>query len=242
MNKGINRVRHEGARRRPLTVTEVRRLASAYLAIEFACDDLADFVSLSEDDHVKLFFAGEPEADGKPPMRDYTPRAWDKAAGRFTIEFALHDDPGPATAWAMAAKPGDRLDIGGPRGSMMVGHGHDWYWLIGDEAALPAIGRFLEERPDAQIHAMIAADPIPLAASANHSVQWVQRPADQATDPAPLRDAIADRAFPSGDGFIWIAAEAGVATALREHVEASGHPSEWLKAKGYWTAGGEDTE
>jgi NADPH-dependent ferric siderophore reductase len=240
--KGVNRIRHEGARRRGLTVAAVRRLAPAYLAIDFACDDLADFVSLSEDDHVKLFFAGEPDADGKRPMRDYTPRRWDKASAHFTVEFALHDDPGPATAWAMAAQPGDRIDIGGPRGSMVVGDGHDWLWLIGDEAALPAIGRFLQERPDTAITALIAVagpdEQIALAASPSHHIQWVHRPSSKGANPAALLAATAALPFPTGDGFIWIAAEAQVAKAIRAHVEERGHPSEWLKAKGYWTIDG----
>jgi NADPH-dependent ferric siderophore reductase len=242
MTKEITRIRHEGARRRTLTVAERRQLSPNFLAIRFACDDLSDFVSLSEDDHIKLFFEGAVEASGKPPMRDYTPRRWDKVAGTFEVEFALHDDPGPATAWAVGAQPGDTVEIGGPRGSMVVGDGFDWYWMIGDEAALPAIGRYLDERPDGKIDAFIAvanaAEQIPLNPSAQHSISWVHRAAHAATDPAPLLAALATRPFPAGDGFIWIAAEAGVAKSVRAHVEAAGHPSEQLKAKGYWTAGG----
>nr|WP_254602817.1 siderophore-interacting protein [Sphingomonas bacterium] len=56
--------------------------------------DLADFVSLSADDHVKLFLPVEGEADA---MRDYTPRAFDTGLGTMTIDFALHD-AGAATA------------------------------------------------------------------------------------------------------------------------------------------------
>ena len=44
--------------------------------------------------------------------------------------------------------------------------------------------------------------------------------------------------WPSGDGFVWIAAEAKVARALREHVLSErGHPPAWLKASGYWVKG-----
>ncbi len=39
------------------------------------------------------------------------------------------------------------LDIGGPRGLAVVPDDFDWYWLIGDETALPAIGRFIEGPP-----------------------------------------------------------------------------------------------
>ena len=76
-------------------------------------------------------------------MRDYTPRAFDAAGNRLTIDFALHD-AGPATAWALNARPGETLLIGGPRGSTVVPDDFDFYLLAGDETALPSIGRRLE--------------------------------------------------------------------------------------------------
>jgi NADPH-dependent ferric siderophore reductase len=243
LTTGLTRIRHEGSRRRTLTVVERQQLSPHYLMIRFACVDFEGFESLSEDDHIKLLLDGEPEANGRPPMRDYTPRRWDRKAGTFDIEFALHDDPGPATAWAIGAQPGDKIEIGGPRGSVVIGDVYDWYWLIGDEAALPAIGRFLETRPDATVHVTAAVanadEEIQLAVSASQTVTWVHRPAVLAHGAETLLEAVSNRAFPIGDGFIWIAAEANVAKAIRSHVEAHGHPLDQLKAKGYWSAAGE---
>jgi NADPH-dependent ferric siderophore reductase len=62
----------------------------------------------------------------------------------LVIDFAIHE-AGPATKWAIKAAPGDTLDIGGPRGSAVVPDDFDWYLLIGDETALPSIGRRTEE-------------------------------------------------------------------------------------------------
>ena len=45
------------------------------------------------------------------------------------------------------AGPGKFLGVGGPRGSFIVPDDFDWYLLAGDETALPAIGRRLEELP-----------------------------------------------------------------------------------------------
>ena len=42
---------------------------------------------------------------------------------------------------------GDPVWIAGPRGSMVIPRAFDWYRLVGDETALPAIARRLEERP-----------------------------------------------------------------------------------------------
>lgn len=61
-------------------------------------DDLDGFTSLGADDHIKLFF-GEGKF-GKLGMRGYTPRAYDAAANRPTLDFTLHD-AGPATHWAL---------------------------------------------------------------------------------------------------------------------------------------------
>lgn len=80
-------------------------------------------------------------------MRDYTPRHFDAARRELTLDFILHD-AGPATAWAQQVKIGDQLGIGGPRGSQVVADVFDWYLLLGDETAMPAIGRRLEELSD----------------------------------------------------------------------------------------------
>lgn len=245
MSRSTTRMRHEGARRRTLRVAEKHFLTPNYLSIRFDCDDWEGFASASFDDHVKVFLAGERGEGGKPPMRDYTPRGFDPASGTFVIDFAMHDDAGPATAWARDCQVGDDLAIGGPRGSVMIGDGFDWYLLIGDEAAIPAISRCLEEWPDKPISVLVAVtspdEEVPLPASAAHSITYVHRPEEAQADPATLLEALAQHDLPQGDGFAWIAAEAAVAKALRESVLEKGLPLERLKARGYWTAGAADT-
>lgn len=240
----LTRQRHEAARRRTLTVREIRPLASDYLSIVFDCGDFGDFVSGSFDDHVKLFIPGARGEGGKPPMRDYTPRRFDRDKGEFVIEFAIHD-AGPATDWARGAKPGDTIEIGGPRGSVALTDRLDWYWLIGDETAIPAISRFLEERPESHALALIAVSgpeaEVPLPTTLMHRAEWLHRPLASASDPAVILDAIARQELPDGEGFVWIAAEASVAKAVREAVLAAGHPLDRMKARGYWVSGKADS-
>lgn len=240
----VTRMRHEGARRRTLTVAGTEMLGAHMLRIRFASDDLADFDSPSPDDHVKLFLPGAGrDADGRPAMRDYTPRAWDKAAGTFVLDFALHE-AGPATAWATAAQPGDTIQIGGPRGSQVLSDDFDWYLLIGDETAIPAIARRIEGlRAHVPVTALIAAegpdDRFDLPEREGLDVRWSFR-SDGAGDTVRLADQIGDT-LPPGEGFVWIAAEASVARALRSHViDVLGHPRAWVKAAGYWTRGQAD--
>ncbi len=235
----IERVRRE-TRRRMLTVRSVERLTPAMQRIVFGSPDLSDFASDAPDDHIKLFLPKDGEPDGTV-MRDYTPRAFDPDRAELTIDFALHD-AGPATTWAMRAKVGDRLEIGGPRGSLVVADDFDWYLLAGDETALPAICRRLEElRPGVPATTFVLLDgpeDIPdIATRADWRPHWVFRDRDS-EDALRLRSALSGHALPGGDGYVWIAAEASVARVLRtEMVETRGHPKAWLKASGYWVRG-----
>ncbi|MBS7811289.1 siderophore-interacting protein [Roseococcus pinisoli] len=232
----ITRLRQE-TRRRVLTLATIEQLTPHMLRLGFVSPELHDFASAAPDDHVKLFF---PTAEGSC-MRDYTPRRFDPAAGTLVLDFALHE-AGPATRWAMKAKPGDALEIGGPRGSAVVADDFDWYLLIGDETALPAIGRRIEElRPGVPVTSFVlvpeAADAQHFSTAASWSGHWIARGAST-EDGALLLAAIADFTLPPGDGFIWIAAEAQAARAVRHHVlETLGHPRAWVKTAGYWLRG-----
>lgn len=239
----IQRLRHE-TRRRTLTVEAVERLSPRMLRIGFTSPDLHDFVSASADDHIKLFFPSPDGADGRPCMRDFTPRSFEVAQGKLVIDFALHE-AGPATQWAAAAKVGDTLEIGGPRGSSVVPDDFDWYLLIGDETALPAIGRRVEELrpgvPVATVGVVQGAEDVQtFQAEAAVTPIWIMR--DGVTDDASLvRKALETHDFPAGEGFVWIAAEADVARTLRSYiVDDRRHPREWVKAAGYWKQGQAD--
>ncbi|WP_085849788.1 SIP domain-containing protein [Pacificibacter marinus] len=232
-------------KRRALTVTKASYLTPHMIRTVLTGDDLDDFVSLSYDDHIKLFF--DQGAD-KPAMRDYTPRAYDTKAKTLTLDFAIHE-AGPATDWAIQAQEGSELTIGGPRGSAVVAPIFDWYLLIGDETALPAIGRRVEELPEGVDVITLTsvpevADEQVFETAAHHTAHWVHRPIADAADPAPVLDALKGLTLPKGKGFVWIATEAKVARAVRDHVtDELGHPMTQMKASGYWTSGkaaGED--
>jgi len=244
MERPLTRHRHE-LKFRQLTVKETSYITPNMIRILFEGDDLADFVSLGFDDHVKLFIPtpGSEETE----KRDYTPRFYDTDARTLAIDFAVHD-AGPATRWAIEARPGDMLEIGGPRGSMVVEPVFNWWLLIGDETALPAIGRRIEELP-AGVRAITIVtisgdkDQQSFSTSADHHAIWLRRPLDRADDPAPVLDALKELALPQGDGFVWIAAEVNVARAARDHlVKERGHPLYWTKTAGYWRKGVADAQ
>jgi len=228
----VQRVRHE-LKRRTLNVQRVETLSPHVRSVTLGGEALADFVSLSFDDHIKLLL---PATEGAEPVaRDYTPRHFDVAARELTIEFALHGD-GPAAAWAAQARVGQQIGIGGPRGSFIVPTDLDWHLLVGDDSALPAIARRLAELPAAATVFAIVQMPDPadrraLPSAAAVQLQWV-------VDAAQCLAAVRGLQLPAGEGFAWCAGEAvGMAALRRVLVEELGVDRHAVRAAAYWKRG-----
>ncbi|WP_070106280.1 siderophore-interacting protein [Burkholderia plantarii] len=235
----IERVRHDD-RVRMLRVARIERLTPHMSRVSFVGEALVGFHSLAPDDRVKLSFPGVGAA-GAEARRDYTVRRHDAAAGTLVIDFALHD-AGPASDWARTARPGDTLAVGGPKGSAVIAGSVRRWLLIGDETALPAIGRRIEEAgAGTRITSLVcvagAAERQQFETAASLDARWVHRPLSQAHLPDALLAAA--RQLEIGlDTFLWVAAEASVARALRRHfVDERAHPTGWFKFSGYWVAG-----
>ena len=152
---------------------------------------------------------------------------------------------GPATEWAMAASTGSVLGVGGPRGSFVVPTAFADHVLIGDETALPAIARRLEELPaQARAHVVVevagAASRLTLDSAAKANVTWAVRDgaphgrAEALTAAVETALALVDRS----DAYVWIAAESGVAKTLRAKILDMGFSPRAMKAAGYWRLGG----
>lgn len=225
----VQRVRHE-LRRRTLSVRRVETISPHVRSVTLGGEELVDFVSLSFDDHIKLFL---PVADGAPPVaRDYTPRHFDAAARELTIEFALHGE-GPAAIWAAQAQAGQSLGIGGPRGSFIVPTDLDWHLMVGDDSALPAIARRLAELPAGAVVSAIVQVPDPadrraLPSAADVRLQWVD-------DAGQCLAAVRALQLPGGEGFAWCAGEAGSMASLRRVlVGEHGMDRHSVRASAYW--------
>lgn len=252
--QAIHRVSHEIKRRR-LDVLRVVDITPRMRRITLGGPELAGFISLGSDDHVKLMFpqnAAEQAAlespgfnikgDGpQPAMRDYTPRRYNLDTGELDIDFVLHGD-GPASTWAAQAAPGQHLYIGGPRGSMIVPDMFDSYLLIGDETALPAIGRRLEELPAGRrVLAVIEIDN-PAERQALHSaaeveVIWVVRGRDD------LLEMVRSLKLPGGTLYSFVATETKLSRQLRRVLLDTHKVDEaFLKAVGYWRAEGSEED
>lgn len=250
------RLRH-GLTMRRVQVKQVERITPHLIRIVLGGEALAGFFSPSFDDHAKLIFPDAHtgqltlpvvredgkvdwgDAEQRPAARDYTPRHFDAQSQTLTIDFALHE-AGPATAWAERAQPGDELGVGGPRGSFLIPTAFDWHLLVGDDTALPAIWRRLQELPAGAKAVVVVEvqgpeDRVELPSAAQVEIVWAYRQDGGAT---ALLEALRSQSLPAGDFYAWVACESLAAKAIREHLvtERQANPR-WTRASGYWRKG-----
>ena len=181
------------------------------------------------------------EGRAKPAMRDYTPRRYDPDANELDIDFVL-GHAGPATAWATHAEPGHPIGIAGPRGSLVVPTAFDWHVLIGDETAIPAIGRRLEELPaSAQtiviIRTLAEDGRIELHGECRREIRWVAgEPGEVDTGEGVLLSTVRELGLPGeGQGYVWAAGEYSEIRAVRRHLaDVLGVDKSRIRAASYW--------
>ncbi|MNV44302.1 NADPH-dependent ferric-chelate reductase [compost metagenome] len=176
-------------------------------------------------------------------MRDYTPRRYDLNTLELDIDFVLHGD-GPASTWAEQAKPGQFLHIGGPRGSMIVPDMFDSYLLIGDETALPAIARRLENlaanrRALVIVEVENGKEQQVLESAAEVNVIWVLREGGKDN----LLTTVRQIQVPGGSLYAWVATESKVSRRIRRVLlDEHGLNEQFVKAVGYWRLDDSDEE
>lgn len=184
----------------------------------------------------------------RPTMRTYTIRRYHPQAHEIDIDFVVHGDTGTATRWAERAQPGDHVGIIAARGSYQPPATADWQLIVGDDAALPAIGAIVESMPPdvrAQIWIEVAdrAEEQQLAAPPVAVLRWLHRGATPAGRSTALLDAVRRATFPPGSPYVWVAGEAGMVRALRRHlVTERGIHRAAITFTGYWRLGKTETD
>ncbi|GAB3158314.1 siderophore-interacting protein [Micromonospora sonneratiae] len=252
----IKLVRHD-LTPRLLEVSRVTRITPRMARVTLTGEALDGLAHAAPDDHVKVFFpqSGErlpvmptlgpngiqptPAGQPLPTFRDYTIRYVRPEQREVDIDFALHGH-GPGGTWAAQASPGDVVGMLGPRGSHLNPLNFDWYLLAGDETALPAIGAWLEQLPagvPAYVFVEVADkdEEQPLQTAADARVVWLHR--DDAEGRNLLEEAIREIQLPGGDGYVWVAGEAGNLKPIRRYLRGLGLPREWVEVDGYWKRG-----
>lgn len=250
-SRAPQRVRNE-LRFRHITVASKTLVASEFWRITFHGSDLAGFHSPGFDDHIKVFFPQESGAElqlpqmtdegivwpggARPPARDYTPLAFDGESS-LTLDFYIHDG-GVASGWAQQAKEGDRLIMGGPRGSLVVPTDYAFQLYVCDETGLPAFKRRQADARAQALHLFACVDEatgrdyLPDLAGVN--AHWLGSGAAQVDK---LIAALDNIVVPQEDYFIWLTGEGDFAKALGDYfVTRRGLDPAFVRAVAYWHA------
>ncbi len=230
--------------RRSLTVTATRDVSPAMRRITLTGDDLDGFVADGPEDHVKAFFP-VPGTD-ETTARDFTPRAYRPASAErpaeLDIDFVLHGESAPATAWATRARPGDRLNIGGPRGSKLRPEGLSSAVLVADPTSLPALLRWIEAlSAEVDVTAVVA---VPDAGYRSYLVEAV-RPVEWVLVEEADDDARAARLLTvvralelDASTYVWAAGEATSLIPVRRYLRRErGLDKSHAVIDGYWLRG-----
>ncbi len=152
---------------RVLTVVNNLQLTANMQRITFKAEDLSTFDMESEGGYIKLMFNENGGTDlseiaegTRSMMRTYTVRNLRKEQNELDVDFVRHhhantvmtaETGGFASAWSQNAVNGDTISIAGPGSIKGLNHNADWFFLVADMTALPALSAKLEALPPTAI-------------------------------------------------------------------------------------------
>ncbi|MFI1397639.1 siderophore-interacting protein [Streptomyces sp. NPDC020681] len=232
-----------------LEVVRTRRLGPSMVRVTFGGEELKDFAAGGRDQSFSLFLPhpgqeapvvpvsddGDMYAtlgawralpdDERAVMRSYTVREQRHEPAEVDIDFAVHEDGGPACRWAEQAAPGHRVMVLGPAVADNTAvrcrppRDTDWVLIWADETALPAAAAILEWLPaGTRTHVWLevphAQDRLELTTAADVQLTWLVR---EENAPSAL-EAVSAAELPEGTPYAWIAGESGSVKALRRHL------------------------
>ncbi|MEU1820712.1 siderophore-interacting protein [Streptomyces roseifaciens] len=252
-----------------LEVLRTERISPAMMRVTFGGEELRDIVTGGRDQRFKLFL---PQAGQDRPvlpanldetwftewraqdpavrafMRTYTVRDLRQEPDEMDVDFAVHGDAdghgGPATNWAQAARPGDRVTVLAPVVEDNGGvdfqppAGTDWVLITADETALPAVAGILAWLPAGTPARIWIEVPHPedvqdLPTDAAAEITWLVRGAAE-----PVLSAVRAADLPDGTPYAWLAGESGTVRGLRRHlVNDRGIDRRTVTFTGYWRRG-----
>ncbi|MDV5171361.1 siderophore-interacting protein [Photobacterium rosenbergii] len=217
-----------------LTVKTITDLSPNYRRICFTSEQLAHYPECSNGAHIKLMLA-KPEQqqpvlpdmtptgpkwqspEDKPILRTFSIRQLRSEQHEIDIDFALHGEIGPASRFALTAKPGDHVGISPPGGPHPMRKPAEYYYIAGDLTAQPAISAMIEEMPAASqgyvaIQVSDARDIQDIACPPNLALRWFIGKPDET---APLIDSFRQQALTTENSYFWFGGEESIVLGLR---------------------------
>jgi NADPH-dependent ferric siderophore reductase len=225
---------------RELDVLAITDISRNMRRITLGGPGLSGFPANQEGAYIKLMLDDPDRAE--PSVRTYTVRHHREAAGEIDVDFVMHGDHGIAARWAMHARVGDRLRLGGPGPKKIPSMDADRYFFVADMTALPALSVNLEAmQPSATGYAVIEIlhedDRQELEAPAGIELEWIV-----AAQPEDGREAvikrIRDKQWLAGRPVVWAASEFDTMRAMRVYFKKErGLPTADAYISSYWKQG-----
>lgn len=214
--------------------------------ITLESEAFAAFPADCEGGYIKLLFDAQGRTDihalaedERPLMRTYTIRSFMPQQNSIEVDFVRHtcDDPqsGFAARWAMSAQVGDTIHIAGPGTIQNMNLQADWFFMVADMTALPALSAKIRRLPkQAKGYAVIKieseADKQALDAPENMQIIWLTE--------QTISQAVYDLEWLEGEVSVWCACEFDAMRAMRQYFRNDKHVDrDNIYISSYWKHG-----
>lgn len=219
-----------------LEVAAVQDLTPRMRRVQLTSPDLDRFDYLPGQDMALTFRRG----DAPPVRRRYTIRHYDRDRRRVDLDFVLHGD-GPGMRWAQAARPGDAIEVVGPRGKITLVPDAAWHLFAGDATAVPGALAMMEALPaGVPALALLQVDDREERQAVDHDreqqIAWHYE-VPGANGVPGLTATLAKATLPAGRGHAYLGGEVALVTALKATLLARGWATDDISAKAYWNRG-----
>jgi len=232
-----------------LSVKHKEYLSPHYIRITLTGNDVSLFGNATVGANNKIFLPSE--IDGKiyfdqkkSVRRTFTHRGINIEKKEMIIDFAVHGNSGPASAWALKAKSGDALGIAMKDATLELYPVADWYLLVGDATGIPVLASILESLPKGAtgvtlIEVLDKEEEIPLITTSDIQVNWIYNATPG--EKSPLINAVKNLVLPDNNEvkcFGYVAAEFTTVKELRHYLRKEKNwKIEDLNAYAYWKYG-----
>ncbi len=182
-------------------------------------------------------------AAGKFVRRRYSVHGVDEERDQFTLWITTAHE-GPGSVWARNARPGEEVDIVGPRGKIVVDPAADWHLFMGDITCLGSAYRMAQsvESPGKVIFIVETDhtdDALTTTFDEGISVTgiFVDRMGRVKDDPAGLLHGLSAFALPPDRGHAYLFGEFHVMKAMRAALLDRGLDEDAISMKAFWRVG-----
>ncbi len=227
---------------RALKVLRKKSVTPHMLRVTLGGTQLDGFPQDANGGYIKLRLSPGNGDTEKPLVRTYTVRHHDPETRELDVDFVIHDSDGPAANWAQTCKPGDEIMVGGPGPKKLLDFTADWFLLVGDMSALPAISTNIERMsPDAKGYAVLEiideSDRQDLDSPPNLQVDWIVN-RDPERPNSVLLDHVKALDWLPGRPSVWVAGEFSQSLSIRTLMKSGRQVTrEHMYASSYWQIG-----